>query len=93
MSKPSYCLVYASLCLYIKQLTEFKILSTYVRHALQNKKGTFLETLHTFLPVIYIFLDDFLKFRIFGLQIVLLTNNEFCGKGYDQSATLLEGRK
>jgi hypothetical protein len=54
-------------------------------------KGTFLEIINKFLPEIYIFLDSFLKFGIVGPHIVLLTNNEFRGKGYNQSETFLEG--
>jgi hypothetical protein len=72
-------------------LNGFKVLSIYDKHALRNKKGTFLEIINKFLLVIYIFFDNLLKFGIVCLHIVLLTNNEFCGKGYNQSETFLKG--
>ena len=39
----------------------------------------------------YLCLDNFLKFGTVGLHILILTINEFRGKGYKQSETLLEG--
>jgi hypothetical protein len=50
-----------------------------------------VEIITKFLPVIYVFLDECFKFSIVGLHVVLLTNYEFRGKGYNQSETLLEG--
>jgi hypothetical protein len=49
------------------------------------RKATFVEIITNILPVIYIFLDDCLKYGIVGLHVVLMTNFEFRGKGYLQS--------
>jgi hypothetical protein len=55
------------------------------------RKATFVEIITKYLTVIYIFLDYHLKFGVVGLHVVLLTNYEFRGKGYNQSENLLEG--